>query len=99
MKHNINLPHHKVLESMTTPSEVDAEVVHNGDVISELLRGREMGEPATLFTFREADPSTRWSRCSHRSRVDSGGEGDATKVWGGGAQDMREKFRLARQFK
>jgi hypothetical protein len=99
MKHNMNIPHHKVPECMTTHSEVDAKVVHNGDVISELLRGREMCKPAIPFTFREADPPTCWSRCSHRSRIDSGDKGEATKVWGGGAQDTRQKFRPAHQFK
>ena len=68
MKHCVSLPHHEVLESMATPFEVDAEVVHNRDVISDLLRGGEVGEPATPFTFREVDPATCWGRCSHRSR-------------------------------
>ena len=99
MKHSMNLPHHKVLELMFTHSKVDAEVVHNGDVISELLRGREMREPTSLFTFREGDPPTHWSRCSHRPRVDLGDKGEATKVWGGGVQDTRQKFGLAHQFK
>jgi hypothetical protein len=85
MKHNVNLPHHKVLEWMTTHPEVDAEVVHNGDVISELLRGREMCKPTAPFTFREADPPTCWSRCSHGSRVDLGDKGEATKAGGGSA--------------
>ena len=67
MKHWVSLPHHEVLESMTTPFEVDAEIVHNRDVISDLLRSGEVGEPATPFTFWEVNPATPWGRCSHRS--------------------------------
>ena len=52
---------------MTTPLEVNTKVVHNRDVISDLFRGGEVGEPATSFTFREVNPATCWSRCSHGS--------------------------------
>jgi len=59
MKHCVSLPHHEVLEPMTTPFEVDTEVVHNRDVISDLLRGGKVSEPAASFTFREVDPAAR----------------------------------------
>jgi len=68
MKHCVSLPHHEVLEPMTTPFEVNAKVVHNRDVISDLFRGGDMGEPATPFTFWEVNPATRWGRCNHVSR-------------------------------
>jgi hypothetical protein len=75
MKQSVNLPHHEMLESVTTHFEVDTEVIHNSDVISELLRCREMGKPATLSTFWEVNPSTPWGRCSHGSRVAFEGRG------------------------
>ena len=75
MKHRVNLPYHKMFELMTSPFEVKTKVVHNGDVISEGLRRREMGKPTTPFTFREVNPSTRQGRCSHRSRGASEGGG------------------------
>jgi hypothetical protein len=68
MKHCVSLPHHKVLEPVTTHFEVNTKVIHNSDVISEVFRCREVGEPATLLTFWEVNPSTPWGRCSHRSR-------------------------------
>jgi hypothetical protein len=75
MKHRANLPYHEMLELVTSHFEVNAKVVHNGDVISEGLRRREVGEPTTLLTFREVNPSACLGRCSHRSgRVYEGGE-------------------------
>ena len=68
VKHSVSLPHHKVLEPVSMHSEVNAEVIHNSDVISALFRRREMGKPATLLTFWEVNPSAPWGRCSHRSR-------------------------------
>ena len=67
MKHCVSLPHHEVLEPMTTPLEVNTKVVHNCNVILDLFRGREVGEPATLFTFREVNPAACWSCWSHES--------------------------------
>lgn len=68
MKHSLSLPYHEMVEPVTTHFEVNTKVIHNSDVISEVLGCGEMGEPATLFTFREVDPSAPRSRCSHRSR-------------------------------
>jgi len=73
MKYSVSLPHHKMLEPVTTHSEVNTKVVHNSDVISEVLRRGEMGEPATFLTFREVNPPAPWGRCSHRFRAASEG--------------------------
>jgi len=68
MKYSVSLPHHKMLEPLTTHSEVNTKVIHNSDVISEVFRRREMGEPATFLTFWEVNPSAPKGRCSHSSR-------------------------------
>ena len=75
MKHGISLPYHEMLELVTTHFEVDTEVIHNSDVISEVLGCGEMSEPTTFLAFRELNPSAPRSRCSHRSRGASGGRG------------------------
>ena len=59
MKRRVNLPYHEVLELVTSHFKVNTKVVHNGDVISECLRRREVGKPAALFAFWEVNPSTR----------------------------------------
>ena len=89
MKHCVSLPHHEVLEPMTTPFEVNAKVVHNRDVISDLFRGGEVGEPTTPFTFREVNPATRWGRCSHGSGGVSEDKEESGWGLGGRGQDVR----------
>ena len=84
MKHCMSLPHHEVLEPMTTLFKVNAKVVHNCNIISDLFGGREVGEPATMFTFREVDPATRWGRCSHGSEGVS--EEKEESGWGPGGK-------------
>ena len=58
-----------MLEFVTPVFEVDPEVIHNGDVISEVLRRGEVGEPTSLPAFREVNPSARRGHCSHRLEV------------------------------
>jgi len=58
MKHGVSLPHHKMLELVAAPFEVDTKIIHNCDVISEVLRCGETGEPTALLTLREVDPAT-----------------------------------------
>jgi len=90
MKHCVGLPHHEVLESMTTLFEVNAKVVHNRDVISDLFGGGEVGEPATSFTFREVNPATRRGRCNHGfGGVSEETEGKISWGWGGRGRDVR----------
>ena len=62
---------------VTVHFEVNTKIVHNFDVISEVLRCGEMGEPAALTTFREVNPPAPWSR-SHESR------GCVASDWGPG---------------
>ena len=69
MKRGVSLPQHKVPGPVTTHFEVNTKVIHNSDVISEVLRCGKMGKPATLMTFWKVNPPTPWGRCSHRSRV------------------------------
>ena len=90
LKHSASLPHHKMLELVTVHFEVDTKVIHDGDVISELLGCGKMGEPATLLTFREDNPSTPWGRCSHRSSVFLRVERDGAEAWGRREQDVRQ---------
>lgn len=77
MKHGVGSPYHKMLEHVTSHFEVNAKVIHNSDVISEVLGCGEMGEPATPFTFREVNPPTPRGRCNHSRDwgVHEGGEG------------------------
>ena len=84
MKRSRISPDHNVLELVTAHFEVNTKVVHNRDVISKLLGRREVREPTTLLTFRKVYPSTRWSRCSHGSRVILNVGRGATEVWDGG---------------
>jgi len=64
---------------MTTHFEVNTKIVHNFDVISEVLRCGEMGKPAAPMTFREVNPPTPWSRGSH----ESGGLSEVICEWPG----------------
>jgi len=90
VKRAVSLPQHKMPEPVTTNFEVNTKVVHNFDVISEVLRCGKMGEPAALMTFREVDPPTPWSRCSHESRGVSGGRVRVTGARGRREQDVRQ---------
>ena len=57
MKHWVNFPHHEVLESMTTPFEVDTEVVHNRDVILDSSgAGRWANQERRLYFGRLTQP-------------------------------------------
>jgi len=58
MKRSVNLPHHKMLEPLAAPFEVDAKIIHNCDIISEVLRCREAGEPTAFSALWEIDPPT-----------------------------------------
>ena len=89
MKRSVSLPQHKMPELMTTHFEVNTKVIHNSDVISEVLRCGKMGKPATLMTLWEVNPSTLWGRCSHRSRGAPEGGERAAEDWGGGRLNMR----------
>jgi len=89
MKHCVDLPHHEVLEPTTALFEVNAKVVHNRDVISDLFGSGEVGEPATSLTFREVNPTTRWGRCSHGVGGVSEGKGKSSWGWGGRGRDVR----------
>jgi hypothetical protein len=91
MKHRVNLPYHEMLELVTSYFEVNAKVVHNGDVISEGLRRREVSEPAAPFTFREVNPAARQGRCSHDLGVFlKVGRGGVSEGWGRAGQDLRQ---------
>ena len=90
MKRGVSLPQHDMPEPVTAHFEVNTKIVHNFDVISEVLRCGEVGEPAALMTFREVDPPTPWSRCSHESRGVFGGRVRVTGARGRREQDVRQ---------
>ena len=46
-----------MLECVSSLLKVDAEIVHDCDVIVQLLGRGYMGEPAAFPAFREVDPS------------------------------------------
>jgi len=77
-------------EPVTAHFEVNTKIVHNFDVISEVLRCGEMGEPTALMAFREVNPPTPWSRCSHEPRGVSGSMVRVTGAQGRREQDVRQ---------
>ena len=86
MKRRASLPYHKMLKPMTPLFEVSTKVVHDGNVISEGLRPREMGKPATLLAFREVNPSTCRGHGGHRFGGASGVGEIVTVGWSGGGR-------------
>lgn len=60
------LPHHEMLECVSSLLKVDAEIVHDCDVIVQFLGRGYVGEPTAFPAFREVDPTA--SRGSHPKR-------------------------------
>lgn len=58
MKHGVNLPHHEMPEIAIVHFGVKSKVIHDSNVISEVLGCGETGKPTTFSTFWEVDPST-----------------------------------------
>lgn len=52
-----SLPHHKVFESSSGLLKVDAEVVHDGDVVVQFLERGYTGEPAAFSGFWKVNPA------------------------------------------
>ena len=92
IKYGGGLPHHEMLECVSSLLEVDAKIVHNCDVIVQFIGRGYVGKPAAFPAFREVDPTASCGSHSKRWRETAKREGRRRQL---GSEDRGRRGKEA----